>query len=158
MRMLLAVLCVVLGGGGLSALAGQGQSVEMEFFDSGSVSSMIGFGNCQWLYPLDEPNEPLVSEPEYASDKRVYYAARYGDAADNVHTLVIDESAGTGRYTSRRWGGGWHAESDMSWSGWHGRGIGGIAGCHCAGDDRAGGHCGALSGASAAFSAGRYRY
>ena len=44
----------------------------------------------------EEPNETLVSEPVYGSGKRVYYAARYGDAQDNTYTFVIDESAGTG--------------------------------------------------------------
>ena len=44
----------------------------------------------------NEPNEKLVSEPSYKSEKRVYYAARYGDAQDNIFTLVIDESRGTG--------------------------------------------------------------
>jgi len=73
------------------------QTIKMEPYDSPEVSSRIGYGNCQWFYPLDEPNETLLSEPDYSSDTQVYYAAEYGDAQDNVHTLVIDESGGTGK-------------------------------------------------------------
>jgi hypothetical protein len=73
------------------------QTIKMEPYDSPDVSSRTGYGNCQWFYPLDEPNETLLSEPNYASDKQVYYAAEYGDATDNIHTLVIDESEGTGK-------------------------------------------------------------
>lgn len=72
------------------------QVVQLQPFHGPNVSSLIGFGNCQWLYPLDEPNETLVSQPDYQSAKPVYYAARYGDAADPIFTLVIDESRGAG--------------------------------------------------------------
>lgn len=74
----------------------QSQTIHLPPFHGPNVTSMTGFGNCQWLYPLDEPNETLVSEPVYGSTKRVYYAARYGDAKDNTYTFVIDESGGTG--------------------------------------------------------------
>jgi len=96
MKNVLAILCVVVAGSGLLIGAQQRQLVVMTFFDDGDVSSLTHYGNCQWLYPLAEPNEALVSEPAYGSDNRVYYAARYGDAADNIHTLVVDESGGTG--------------------------------------------------------------
>ncbi len=72
------------------------QTIQLMPFHGPNVTGLTGYGNCQWLYPLNEPNEKLVSEPSYKSEKRVYYAARYGDAQDNVFTLVIDESRGTG--------------------------------------------------------------
>jgi len=96
MAKLLTFLCIVLAGGSLAAAAAEPQTVEMTVYEKNDVTSLTGYGNCQWLYPLDEPNEALASEPEYASAKPVYYAAQYGDAADNIHTLVIDESGGTG--------------------------------------------------------------
>jgi hypothetical protein len=71
------------------------QVVHLEPFHEPKVTDLTHFGNCQWLYPLDEPNETLISEPAYGSAKRVYYAARYGDAKDNTYAFVIDESAGT---------------------------------------------------------------
>jgi hypothetical protein len=71
------------------------QVIHLEPFHGPKVTDLTHFGNCQWLYPRDEPNETLVSEPAYGSSKRVYYAARYGDAKDNTYTFVIDESAGT---------------------------------------------------------------
>jgi len=85
--------------GGVSAQTqnpDQPQTIHLQPFHGPNVTSMTGFGNCQWLYPLSEPNETLVSEPVYGSGKRVYYAARYGDAKDNTYTFVIDESGGTG--------------------------------------------------------------
>ena len=57
----------------------------------------LGFGSCQWLYPLDSPRKKLAFEPKYRSAKPVYYAAVLGDAPDNVYTFVIDESGGTGK-------------------------------------------------------------
>jgi hypothetical protein len=57
----------------------------------------LGFGSCQWLYPLDSPKKKLLAEPKYRSAKPVYYAAVFGDAPDNIFTFVIDESAGTGK-------------------------------------------------------------
>ena len=80
-----------------SAQAGtQRQVVALEIYEGPEVSSRIGYGNCQWLHPLDEPNETLAAQPDYRSDKPYYYAARYGDAQDNVHSIVLDESGGTG--------------------------------------------------------------
>jgi hypothetical protein len=76
--------------------ADEPQIIHLTPFHGPNVSGLISFGNCQWLLPLDEPNETLVSEPAYGSSKRVYYAARYGDARDNTYTFVVDESAGTG--------------------------------------------------------------
>lgn len=97
---ILACVWVVWAGasGALARAEGSDESqvVHLEPFHGPDVTALTHYGNCQWLYPLDEPNEVLVSEPVYGSDKRVYYAARYGDAEDNVHTFVIDESAGTG--------------------------------------------------------------
>ncbi len=72
------------------------QTVTMELYEASDITDMTGFGNCQWLYPLDEPNETLLEQPEYKSDKLYYYAAKYGDAEDNIHTIVIDEIRGTG--------------------------------------------------------------
>jgi hypothetical protein len=70
------------------------QVVQLQPFYESDIINLIHYGNCQWLYPLDEPNEPLLSEPEYRSAKHVYYAARYGDAKDNLFTLVLDEDRG----------------------------------------------------------------
>jgi hypothetical protein len=97
---ILSCVCIALAGaGGASARAensGKPQVVHLTPFHGPNVIGVTHFGNCQWLYPLDEPNEMLVSEPAYGSKKRIYYAARYGDAKDNTYTVVIDESAGTG--------------------------------------------------------------
>jgi hypothetical protein len=76
--------------------AEQPQTIQLQPFHGPGVSNLTGFSNCQWLYPRDEPDEALLSEPAYGSAKRVYYAARYGDAKDNTYTFVIDESGGTG--------------------------------------------------------------
>jgi len=72
------------------------QVVEMELQGQEDTEPKLGYGNCQWLYPLDEPNETLLAQPEYKSEKLYYYAARYGDADDNIHSMVLDESKGTG--------------------------------------------------------------
>jgi hypothetical protein len=68
----------------------------MELQGQEDTEPKLGYGNCQWLYPHDEPQEKSLDEPDYASDKPVYYAARYGDAEENVYTFVIDESGGPG--------------------------------------------------------------
>lgn len=75
---------------------GQIQVVHLEPFHGPDVSDVTHYGNCQWLYPQDEPNEALQSEPEYGSEKPIYYAARYGDAEDNIFTISLDETGGTG--------------------------------------------------------------
>jgi len=72
------------------------QTIHLTPFHGPNISRLIGYGNCQWLYPREEPDEKLASEPDYQSERRVYYAARYGDAQDNIFTLVLDESRGTG--------------------------------------------------------------
>ena len=72
------------------------QTVTMELYEASDISEMTGYGNCQWLRPLDEPNEILLEQPDYNSKKLYYYAAKYGDADDNIHTIVLDESKGTG--------------------------------------------------------------
>ena len=77
--------------------APQAQTIAMELYEGPDITNMTGYGNCQWLYPLDEPNETLLAQPEYKSEKLYYYAAKYGDADDNIHTIVLDESKGTGR-------------------------------------------------------------
>jgi hypothetical protein len=74
----------------------QKQTVTMELYEASDISDMTGYGNCQWLYPLDEPNETLLEQPDYNSNKLYYYAAKYGDADDNIHTIVLDENLGTG--------------------------------------------------------------
>jgi hypothetical protein len=73
------------------------QSVEMEIFENSDIPGFTGYGNCQWLHPLEEPNETLLEQPDYKSDKLYYYAAKYGDADDNIYTIVLDESGGTGK-------------------------------------------------------------
>ena len=87
---------VVLAGGRSVGAAVEPQTIEMTVYGGDDVTDLTGYGNCQWLYPLDEPNETLAGEPTYASGKPVYYRPCYGDASDNVYTLVIDESGGTG--------------------------------------------------------------
>lgn len=72
------------------------QIVHMELYEGPDITKLTGYGNCQWLYPLDSPKEPLVAEPICSSHKVVYYAAVYGDADDNIYTIIIDESKGTG--------------------------------------------------------------
>ncbi len=72
------------------------QTIQLMPFHGPNISRLVGYGNCQWLDPREEPGEKLISEPDYQSGRRVYYAARYGDAPDSVFTLVLDESRGTG--------------------------------------------------------------
>ena len=72
------------------------QTVEMDLYEGPDVTNKTHYGNCQWLYPLDEPNEPLAEQPDYRSARPYCYAARYGDARDNTYTIVLDESGGTG--------------------------------------------------------------
>ncbi|HUU60057.1 MAG TPA: hypothetical protein VMZ50_10970, partial [Phycisphaerae bacterium] len=75
--------------------ASQPQQVELTTEDCTPLN--LGFGSCQWLHPLEAPRKKLLQEPAYKSAKPVHYAAVLGDAADNVYTLVIDESGGTGK-------------------------------------------------------------
>lgn len=73
------------------------QVVEMKIAGaSGDGRETLGFPSFQWLLPSDRPPENLRAEPRYESARPIYFAARYGDGKDNVHTLVIDESRGTG--------------------------------------------------------------
>ena len=70
-------------------------SLELKETERGSLD--LGYGNCQWLYPHDEAQEQLESEPEYGSDNPVYYAANYGDSQiDRMYSFVLDESGGPG--------------------------------------------------------------
>lgn len=84
-----------------SVLIGQNnvskQTIEMELFENSDMPHITGYGNCQWLWPLNEPNETLLEQPDYKSDKLYYYAAKYGDAEDNIYTIVLDESGGIGK-------------------------------------------------------------
>jgi len=100
MVMAVAVALAWAGQGGPASLPAEGpasqpREVEMSTQDSNTLS--LGYGSSQWLYPLDAPREKMAKEPKYKSARPVYYAAVLGDAADNVHTLVIDESGGTGK-------------------------------------------------------------
>lgn len=72
------------------------QTIQMEVCGDPNASDLIGYGNCQWLYPLDAPKEKLEGIGELKSDKPYYYAAVYGDGQDNIFSLVIDESGGSG--------------------------------------------------------------
>ncbi len=56
----------------------------------------LGFGTCQWLFPHDQPQEKLKAVPKFKSSRPVWYAAQFGDSPDNIFSLVIDESRGTG--------------------------------------------------------------
>ena len=97
---LILICCVILPIELLFGQAGsteQKQFITMELYEASDITDMTGFGNCQWLYPLEEPNEILLEQPKYKSDKLYYYAAKYGDQDDNIHTIVMDESGGTGK-------------------------------------------------------------
>lgn len=74
--------------------AGETQVIKMQL--TNSRSSDLGFGNCQWLYPFYQPPEKLAAEPEYLSDRPIYYTALFGDGIDRTFTMVIDESRGKG--------------------------------------------------------------
>lgn len=74
----------------------QKQTIDMELFEDSDIPGITGYGNCQWLRPLEEPNEILLEQPDYKSDKLYYYAAKYGDSDDKIYTIVLDESQGTG--------------------------------------------------------------
>jgi hypothetical protein len=73
------------------------QVVQMRLADEGNASATLGYGNCQWLAPLKAPPEKLLEEPEYKSDKPIYYAAHFGNGKNTVFTLVLDESKGPGK-------------------------------------------------------------
>ena len=72
------------------------QAIQMEVYEDSNVSDLTGYGNCQWLYPLEAPKEKLEGSLELKSDNPYYYAAVYGDGQDNIFSLVIDEYGGTG--------------------------------------------------------------
>jgi hypothetical protein len=72
------------------------QVVTMQMVSQEDGAPRLGFGNCQWLKPHESSQEELHQEPEYRSEEPVYYAARYGDSMDPVHSFVLDESKGTG--------------------------------------------------------------
>jgi hypothetical protein len=72
------------------------QTIAMELYEGPDITAKTSFGNCQWFYPLDQPKEALLEQPDYKSDKLYYYAAQYGDANDNIYTIVLDESGGSG--------------------------------------------------------------
>ena len=72
------------------------QTIQMEVYEDPDVTDLTGYGNCQWLYPLEAPKEKLEGLGEFKSDNPYYYAAVYGDGQDNIFSLVIDESGGSG--------------------------------------------------------------
>ncbi len=72
------------------------QTIQMEVYEDPEVTDLTGYGNCQWLFPLEAPKEKLEGLGELKSEKPYYYAAVYGDGKDNIISLVIDESGGTG--------------------------------------------------------------
>jgi hypothetical protein len=74
-----------------------GQSVAMRLAGQEGAVRKLGHGNCQWLEPCDGPQERMLEEPKYKSNKPVYYAARYGDAKDSLYSVVLDESNGPGK-------------------------------------------------------------
>jgi hypothetical protein len=76
--------------------SGDKQVIEMTVWEDKDIIKYTSYGNSQWLHPYDESQEKLSAEPAYKSEKPVYYGGRYGNAADNIHTMVIDESGGTG--------------------------------------------------------------
>ena len=47
--------------------------------------------------PHDASQEEQLEQPEYESDKPIYYAAEYGNSSDRIHSFVLDESEGPGR-------------------------------------------------------------
>jgi len=75
----------------------QRQVVQMVLKGQEDTGPKLGYGNCQWLYPLETAPEKLLQEPKCQSNKPVYYGARYGDAEDNLFTLVLDERGGPGK-------------------------------------------------------------
>jgi hypothetical protein len=72
------------------------QVVQMELTGQNDTEPKLGYGNCQWLNPLEASPEALTDEPDYQSENPVYYAAELGDPEDNTFVFVIDESGGTG--------------------------------------------------------------
>ncbi len=91
------VALVVVTAGNASAFTQDTDVQVVKMNQSRGTTMELGFGTSQWLYPLDEPAEELLTEPEYVSERLVRYSAVFGDAEDNTFALVIDESTGTGR-------------------------------------------------------------
>lgn len=82
---------------GAGGAGGAGRAVEVPLVAEDRSPMELGFGTCQWLYPMESSKKRLQSEPKYHSARPIYYAAVFGDAPDNVFTLVLDESCGTGK-------------------------------------------------------------
>lgn len=91
------VVLLLLGVSLSWAAAEPPQKVTLELNGAQDPHPKLGYGNSQWLYPHDQPQEKLRWEPQYHSDQPIYYAARYGDAQDRIYTLVLDESQGPGQ-------------------------------------------------------------
>lgn len=96
--LLLPAMAVILH---ILAVAGQTASpprqvVTMRLEQEGAAGK-LGHASCQWLEPCDAPQERLLQEPKYRSNKPIYYAARLGNAGDSLYTLVLDESKGPGK-------------------------------------------------------------
>jgi hypothetical protein len=73
------------------------QVVKMRLAGQDGAASKLGCANSQWLEPRDVPQEKLLQEPKYKSNKPIYYTARYGDGKDSVYSFVLDESNGPGK-------------------------------------------------------------
>jgi len=56
-----------------------------------------GYGNSQWLNSHEASPEPEIEWPEFRSAAPVFFAAKYGDAEDNVHSMAIDDSGQEGK-------------------------------------------------------------
>ena len=99
-RRLLVLLMAVVGFHGI-AVGGDSvpprQIVKMRLAGHEGEIRKLGNGNCQWLEPCDRPQERLLQEPSYRSNRPIYYAARYGDGKDPVFSFVLDESRGPGK-------------------------------------------------------------
>jgi hypothetical protein len=91
---------LALGLGGPAAAAGaqpQEQVIRMTLQkQSLDGREPLGFGACQWLSPTNAPPERLQSVLRFKSSRPRWYAARFGDTQDNLFSVVIDESGGTG--------------------------------------------------------------
>ena len=92
-RMHCMLSCV---GVSLAVSFGHAAQFAMEYRSPPSVGSEIGYVSSQGLAAAGKEREKLTAEPSYRSQKPLYFSVKLGTDADAVHTVVLDESGGTG--------------------------------------------------------------
>jgi hypothetical protein len=74
----------------LAYTTGASQVVKMTLRNQPDIMDETGFGACQCLYPHDKPEEDITTPPGIFAHP-IYFSAKYGNARDNIHTIVVDD-------------------------------------------------------------------